>query len=87
MCNNIQDTSLGTMEVHMENKVETTPGEIKDHLHVYAQRSSGGVQETGNCDHIWKVEQAGQWTRTGTNADLLSMAPYFIPWKCYTTRR
>ena len=67
----------------MESKVETTSGEIKDHLHVYAQRSSGWVsEEAGNCDHLWKVEQAGRWTRTGTNADLLSTASYFIPWKC-----
>lgn len=45
---------------------------MKDHLHVYTQRGSGEVQEeAGNCDHLWKVGQAG-WTRTGTNADLLS---------------
>ena len=72
----------------MESKVENTLGEIKDHLCVNTQRSSGGVQEeAGNCDHLWKVEQAGQWTRTGTNTALLSTAPDFVPWKCQTTCR
>ena len=43
----------------MESKVENTLGEIKDHLCVNTQRSSGGVQEeAGNCDPMLRAVNA-----------------------------